>query len=326
MPCLLVKAQDPHFSQYFSSPMTLNPALIGKDIADWRVLANFRSQWWGSTDVAPFTTTSISLEKSYHKGTTGKNTLGIGLALLSDASNSGLLKNNYFTLGMAYNMALDANGDQQLGLGLEGSYANRIIDGGKFEFQSQFGSMGFQRSAPSGDPVNILSNNYFDMNVGLYYSRTFPAKRWGYRLGAAMYHAGTPKEGVFSNSTYTINRRFSLQGGLIFRTQSGEMTFSFISEMQGPNNIYTLGGVYKMKTNDPTIESLNFGLWNRFNDAFYPYLGLEGKNWIIGLSYDVVNADISAALNSVQSMELSLAWHFNSAKRKNARSVNALIY
>ena len=63
--CMWMKnaqAQDPHFSQYFASPMTLNPSLIGKDVADWRAAINFRTQWWGS-GISPYTTTTISLEK-----------------------------------------------------------------------------------------------------------------------------------------------------------------------------------------------------------------------------------------------------------------------
>ena len=46
--CLLcsdVRAQDPHFSQFFSSPLTLNPALTGLFDGDFRVAGNYRTQW-----------------------------------------------------------------------------------------------------------------------------------------------------------------------------------------------------------------------------------------------------------------------------------------
>lgn len=322
----VLKAQDPHFSQYFTSPMTLNPALIGKEIADWRALATFRSQWWGSNQAAPFYTTTVSLEKNFFTGSTGKSVFGIGVSLLSDASNAGLLKNNFFTTGASFNIALDGNGNEFLGVGIEATYANRLVDAGKFEFQSQFGSMGFQRSIPSGDPVNIVSNHYWDMNVGVHYSKNYPANNWGFRLGAAVFHTGTPQEGVFSSSTYSIARRISLQSGLVFHlTNNDELNFSGISETQGQNSIFTLGAVYKARLNDKTIESLNIGLWNRFRDAIYPYIGLEGKNWLVGISYDVIYADIRN-YNSVQSMEFSLAWHFNSAKKAAIHSENLIIY
>ncbi len=40
-----LKAQDPHFSQFFSSPLTLNPAFTGKFDGALRVAGNHRNQW-----------------------------------------------------------------------------------------------------------------------------------------------------------------------------------------------------------------------------------------------------------------------------------------
>ena len=37
--------QDPHFSQFFSSPLTLNPALTGKFDGVFRAAGNYRDQW-----------------------------------------------------------------------------------------------------------------------------------------------------------------------------------------------------------------------------------------------------------------------------------------
>ena len=40
-----VQAQDPAFSQFFASPLTLNPALTGKFNGTLRVAGNYRNQW-----------------------------------------------------------------------------------------------------------------------------------------------------------------------------------------------------------------------------------------------------------------------------------------
>jgi len=321
------EAQDPHFSQYFVSPMSLNPALIGKDVADMRISSVIRSQWWGSY-IEPYYTTTVSFEKRLLVNRPGNNSLAIGASLISDASNGGLLKNNYFSAGLAYNKALDANGNELLGGGISLTYANRMIDAGKLLFQSQYGSMGFQRSASSGDPVNILSNHYFDMNVGVHYSRN-TTNHWGYRFGIAIFHVGTPKESIYNSTTYNINRRYSLQAGLVFKQANGsELNFSAVNDRQGSNNVLTIGSLYKFKVNntDNGIQNFNLGLWDRINDSFYPYIGLEGKNWLIGFTYDVINKNLNTALNSVQSMEFSLAWHFNSRKKTGAHSANVVIY
>src|SRR6266516_4793846 len=38
-------AQDPNFSQFFASPLTLNPALTGKFDGVYRIAINYRNQW-----------------------------------------------------------------------------------------------------------------------------------------------------------------------------------------------------------------------------------------------------------------------------------------
>src|SRR4030095_6911454 len=38
-------AQDPSFSQFFSSPLNINPALTANINADWRLISNYRDQW-----------------------------------------------------------------------------------------------------------------------------------------------------------------------------------------------------------------------------------------------------------------------------------------
>ena len=41
---LQATAQDVHFTQYFTSPLTLNPANTGLVNCDWRVSSNYRTQ------------------------------------------------------------------------------------------------------------------------------------------------------------------------------------------------------------------------------------------------------------------------------------------
>ena len=54
-------AQDPNFSQFFSSPLNINPALTGNINADWRAIANFRDQWIGPA--SPYVTGTLSYDK-----------------------------------------------------------------------------------------------------------------------------------------------------------------------------------------------------------------------------------------------------------------------
>lgn len=312
----IAKAQDPHFSQYFASPLTINPSFTGKDVTDMRVAINMRSQWWGGTNINPYTTGTFSFEKRLATNRLGDDQLAIGFLGLTDGSNNGILKNNYFGTSIAYNKLVSAK--TTIGLGLSMVYANRILDANQFQFQSQFGSMGFQRSIPANDFITVQKRSYLDFNAGVNLSQDLD--NWGYTVGAGYFHAGRPNEGAYDNKQYAIDTRLSLQGNAWFALGRGDNRSTFhvsnLTEFQGVNTIFTLGGIYKAKiAGDDTIESLNLGIFNRFGDAVYPYVGLETKNWIVSLTYDAVTSEVSN-YNAVSSIELGFVWQF--AGKKNA--------
>jgi hypothetical protein len=58
-------AQDPNFSQFFASPLTLNPALTGKFDGVYRFAANYRNQW--PTISNAYTTMTASIDMGIMK-------------------------------------------------------------------------------------------------------------------------------------------------------------------------------------------------------------------------------------------------------------------
>ena len=54
-------AQDIHYSQFYASPLTLNPALTGVNACNYRVGVMYRSQW-SSVSADPYQTPSISFD------------------------------------------------------------------------------------------------------------------------------------------------------------------------------------------------------------------------------------------------------------------------
>ena len=61
----VINAQDPNFSQFFASPLTLNPALTGKFDGVYRFAANYRNQW--PTISNAYTTDTASLDMGIMK-------------------------------------------------------------------------------------------------------------------------------------------------------------------------------------------------------------------------------------------------------------------
>src|SRR5438067_13574700 len=54
-------AQDIHYSQFYASPLTLNPALTGVNECNYRANAMYRNQW-SSVSSNPYQTPSVSFD------------------------------------------------------------------------------------------------------------------------------------------------------------------------------------------------------------------------------------------------------------------------
>lgn len=306
-------AQDPNFSQYFMSPMTTNPASIGKGISDMRVMMNRKNQWWGSNDAA-FTITTVSFEKQLTSAKLGEDQLGVGVMMLSDASNNGLLKNTYFSTGAAFNKKVGEY--STLGVGINFTYANRFLDVSKLQMQSQFGSMGFNSSNATNELIQITNAKYFDANGGIKYSLNEPT--WGYSVGAAIFHSAKPRISTYNNSSYSLDQRINLQGSYYKKyRETDEFDLGFNFDAQGVNHVFSIGGLYKFQIPGNHLpQKLCIGIWDKFGYAIYPYVGLEAKEWSMGFTYDVITSDLNTYYNSVNSMEFSLAYQFRGKKDK----------
>ena len=77
------QAQDPGFSQFFASPLSLNPALTGKFNGVVRIAGNYRNQWPSINNA--FITSTVSVDAPILRNKLPENdTWGIGLMAMTD--------------------------------------------------------------------------------------------------------------------------------------------------------------------------------------------------------------------------------------------------
>src|SRR5436305_11601842 len=120
-------AQDPNFSQFFASPLTLNPALTGKFDGVYRVAGNYRNQW--PTIYNAFTTYTVSFDAGILKNRIPEyDQFGVGILGFADQAGDGVLKTNAAALSVAYHKSIDENGYNQIGAGFQGGYVNKRLD------------------------------------------------------------------------------------------------------------------------------------------------------------------------------------------------------
>ncbi len=302
-----LKAQDPHFSQFFASPLTLNPAFTGKFDGQWRLAVNHRDQW--PSIPKAYVTTSGSFDFGILKNKIPENDVfGVGISGVSDASANSQLKLNYGSISMSYHKALDEDGYNTIGAGFQGTYSSLVLDVSKLTFEDMLRQNGF--TGTTNDIIyNGTNQNYMDLNAGVLYSGSTNGQN-NYYLGVSMYHINKPKVNFKDQSWYLTGRLTVHAGATLPISDNLSLNASAIHQMQSKASETIIGGALTLLANgDPDNPTNVFlGSWFRFNDAAIPYVGLEVGSLRIGASYDVNISSLKAATANRGGSEFSLIY------------------
>ncbi|HEY6081863.1 MAG TPA: PorP/SprF family type IX secretion system membrane protein [Chitinophagaceae bacterium] len=303
-----VKAQDPHFTQFFASPLTLNPAFTGLFDGDLRVAGNYRNQW--SSIATPFVTGTVSADFGILKKVIPYNDIwGVGILALYDQTGGGGLVTDYFALSTAYHKGLDMEGRQTLAVGGQVAFVQKKLDFSKLLFENQLTNQGFDPTLPSGEYFTNSNISYPDYNVGLLYNGTIGDDNNIY-LGASYYHITQPNES-FLGQPNQLHSRYTLHaGGAFAMSKTTRFYTSGLFMQQGGAQEIDAGGAFGLLVNSVPQSPTTFyiGAWYRWNDAISPYVGMEFGSFQAGLSYDVNVSTLKPASNYRGGMELSLIY------------------
>lgn len=306
------RAQDPHFSQFFASPLTLNPALTGKFDGNVRIAGNYRNQW--PTINKAFVTGTVSADfKIMQEKLPDIDAWGVGVMALTDQSAAGAVKYNYAALSTAYHKGLDEDGYKQLSFGFQGAFSNMNINTSKLTFENQLDFNGGW-SLPSGETFDglTLKKSYFDLNAGVLFSSSV-TERDNFYAGISMYHITRPKQTFTDTGYFVLNPRFTFQaGGFLPIGDQLTLHLSGLHSIQAGAHETVVGGAIQIPAGDAETQekpvNLFVGTWYRFNDAFIPYVGLDYSDFRLGVTYDVNSSDLKTASNSRGGIEISLIY------------------
>ncbi len=309
-----VKAQDPHFSQFFASPILLNPALTGAFPGNLRTSGSYREQW--PSIMYPFRTGTFSIDGNILHNKIGEGDIfGVGLTGIFDNSNNNGLKSNTLSPSLSFHKTLynDGVANYSLGGGFMASMNTKVLDYSRFIFGQQLTPQGYDPNLATGENKNGFTTVSFDYSAGLVYSAITEDN--SYYIGASMYHINKPKES-FNGPTHIIVPRYVLHGGGSFLAGvSNRLYYSCVYMKAESYSELVMGLVYGVgltntysydeDKNDITVLA---GVWYRYNDAVIPYIGAELGNIRAGLSYDVNVSKLNPASNLKGGFELSISY------------------
>ncbi|MFT3936408.1 MAG: PorP/SprF family type IX secretion system membrane protein [Chitinophagaceae bacterium] len=306
---LFLFGQDLHFSQFFNSPLTTNPANTGFiPDADYRIGANYRNQWVNVLG-APYKTMSIWGDAQVFRDRIENGWVGVGGVILRDVAGSGNLTSTKIYGSLAYH--------QQIGLGslvtagFNIGWANKRVDPTQLKFPDQFNKATgfFDAGVPSSVAFISSSTSYLDVQAGLNYAY-FPSDKVYVNGGFSIQHLNKPKESFFDatpgydnslspryigflNGSFKVNDMVIVNPMAYYTNQAGAS-----EAVAGLSANYNLTG-------DGEIQLIG-GVYYRVKDAFIPLLGFQWKMLRISFTYDVTTSSLAAYNNSRGAIEFSI--------------------
>lgn len=315
-----LSAQDLHFSQFFNSPLNINPAVTGVYQEDKRFISNLRSQWFSVP--VPYTTFSMAYDqKLLNDGRLGNNILGAGIIVNYDQAGDANMQNIQLGGSVAYTRQLSKM--HFLSGGFRLLVAQRRFDVTKLTFDNQFLDGTFIPTANTGEDFTNFNYTYIDIGTGINWLFQI-SKRMNFNLGIAGMHLNQPKATFFDNNDLKQSVRWNLQvSGVIQLASKIDLMPSAIFSMQGTQQERIFGTAirYHLSQRFAKEKAIKIGTWYRMNDAIITGFGLSYPTWSAMVSYDFNTSNFSNATNGVGGVEFSFQYKIQTVKRGKDRKV-----
>lgn len=306
--CFSTKAQDPHFTQYFSSPIYLNPAFAGYEGCS-RISTAYRMQWPKLS--GQYQTVNFSYDQ-FVKQIAGS----IAVNYQYDRAGEGTLQTHsaMFTYSPAFRLFKKK---LLISPAIEAGWRTKLIDWSKLNFGDQIDPR-YGYIYPNGQGVMFHNNiNHFDLNAGLLVTHG------NFIWGTTFHHLTQPNESFIDSYPSKLPLKTTAHLSYVADV-SAEIKIS-------PSIIYQQQQDFQqfLPTLTFYVYGIKAGFGTRFNttntDALIFLLGYKGTWFSAGYSYDLTVSNLRNS-NTGGSHELNFIARFNcknkAEKRKGVEQVN----
>jgi type IX secretion system PorP/SprF family membrane protein len=328
--CGHLSAQDIHFSQFFQSPLLLNPALCGQFTGSYRVGINQRTQWRSVT--TPFSTfafgadaNNITLPDGIFNSEDGNYQelpFHGGISVYSDKAGDSQLKTTGVNLMAAQQFKVPFDEKASLHAGAMLGFTTMRIDYSKLTYDSQWNGVNYDPNLPV-ETFPRAQRGYLNLNLGATYARPIDDKQ-SFTAGISLYNLSRPKQSFFDEGYVKLDTRFNLHGSYTYK-YTNELTFEpmLLLMRQGKYTEFNIGGLahYTLSEKPWARNGLYGGIFLRAKDSGFFMAGLQYGSWNAAVSYDVNTSSLKPASNGRGGLEFSLLHTFSKFPRKqNAKT------
>ncbi|MEO5571742.1 MAG: PorP/SprF family type IX secretion system membrane protein [Bacteroidia bacterium] len=295
---LNVNGQDPHFSQYFNTPLYVNPANAGNGIEYMRATLVYRNQW--ASVASPFVTEGFLIDKTV-------NRLGFGFFAVKNSAGKSSLKQLNLAGTLNYNLPLGET--NQISGALQIGMLHKSFNPSEMTFDSQFNEdTGFDPTVSSGEIFTYTSITRPDVGIGIMWQHGFGNKKINFKPygGFSIAHINNPSETfIISENKLPAKYSFNFGAGIMLK-ENLELRPSVLYMAQDHFHEFNFGTVASFIAENN--NKFQVGLYDRSNDAIIVYAGYQVSRIFIGTSYDINVSGLSPASHSSGGFEISLSF------------------
>lgn len=325
-----LSAQDIHFSQFYLSPLNLNPAMTGVMNCNVRLVANYRNQWASVLRSNAYNTYSVSYDQRIPVGR--YDYFGVGGTFWGDKAG----ESNFATLTgkLSGSYSKRMGGTRKFGnylvAGAEVGVAQRSIDFLNLRWGTQHdGEGGYDPNLPTlEDGFNRDNFLFADLAAGLlWFSVINENSNW--YIGGSFHHLNRSNQSFSTNEEDLLYSRITGHaGGEFLISDKFGIVPGVIVMSQGPSFQVNAGTSFKflLSKSRNEYQAFQLGLWGRLGNKFIaPVEGSAEKvglltdaailstrfdynNFSLGFSYDVNVSPLKPASNSNGGFEFALVY------------------
>jgi type IX secretion system PorP/SprF family membrane protein len=305
-------AQDLHYSQFYNSPMNINPALTGIFNGDKRIMASVRDQW--ESVPVPWLTFSGSYDQKIYRNNSS-NFFGVGLLFNYDRQGDSRIQLTNVNLSASYNHLINKN--NILTLGIQGGYANRGFSESALTWDRQWNGEVYDPNLSSEENFAFDMVNIFESAIGINY-RLQEHERSKLDLGVGWFHLIEPSTD-FTGGNFNVNLPRRISAYVMGKFQIADnldLDLSALYQDQVTYNEFIIGGLLDIYVNKKRGKETNVhvGVGYRTSNSIFPKIAISYNDIYVSFSYDVDLSAFEIATDSKGGPELHFRYIIKSVK------------
>lgn len=318
-------AQDFHYSQFYSSPLTVNPGNTGVFNGDIRAYTLYRMQWF--TVTSPYKTFTVAVDAPvFRNKMKGADFFAAGLNFNNDNQGSTRLKTNSYNALLSFTKFIGGRQRHNITLGYEIGYNIKSVSTAGLTWDSQYDGTNYNPSVGVNEGGGGAAG-YLDMSTGLIWNFT-TTHLFRSSLGFSFHHFTSPNVSIHGGNDKLLPK-LSVQwnvGYKLSETSNTTLQPSIMAAQQGTSLLINAGinvkyvlEEHSRYTNFQQDKAVYIGAFYRFRDAIFVTLRYDYDVFSFSVAYDINISSLTPTSKSVGGFEIMLQYRGIFGTNKNAK-------